>query len=941
MPLSWNEIRLRASNFVNEWQETAAKAREEADAHDFQTDFLNIFGVTRRQVATFEHRVQIGAETDKTGEQTGGRRGYIDLFWKGRFMIEMKSPGKDRKEAYLQAKKYAENLQPKDLPQGILICDFLTFDYYDLENDAECLSFPLADLSKHVELFSYLAGYKDVKFEAVDPVDIEAAERMGELHDALKDSGYAGHELEMYLVRLLFCLFADHSGIFNEKYVFQKFILNHTNEDGTDLATHIDQIFTMLNTPEDKRLTTQKERFKNFTYVNGMLFEERLPTADFDSKMRKTLLKCCSLDWSQIKPEIFGAMFQSVKDKDKRRALGEHYTSEANILKVIRPLFLDELWEEFEKIRKQKSAKRNHELLKFQARLQRLNFLDPACGCGNFLVVSYRELRLLEIEVLSEYLHTQKILELEYMFRVNVDQFFGIEIEEFPARIAQTALWLMDHLMNMKASAKFGKYIVRIPLTASPTIVIANALRTNGEELNWETIVPKNELSYILGNPPFVGTKYLSDEQRKDMDAIFAGEIKRDKLDYVTCWYKKAVEFMKNSKIKSAFVSTNSICQGAHISIFWNLLIKKYSARINFAYKTFIWNNEAKGKAAVHCVIIGFSVFNDGSKCTLYSDTNSIECNEISPYLTTSSNIIIEKQLRPLCDVPEIVRGSQATDNGYYMFTEEEYIDFIKKEPKAKPYIKRFMMGFEFLNNVKRYCLWLVNCPPDELRKMPHVMERVNAVRDYRLSSQNSDTKAKAETPTLFDQLRPPAKKYLALAKVSSQRRKYVPFGFLTDDVIPGDKLFTIPNGTLYMFGILMSNMHNAWIREVAGRLKSDYSYSTLIVYNAFPWPNPTEKQKTDIEKQAQAVLDVRNKFPKSSLADLYDPSVMPAELVKAHQKLDKAVENAYGLKFDTDDQRIAFLFEQYQKLTGNLFSEEKKRGKGKNRSINKRQTSV
>jgi hypothetical protein len=313
MPLSWNEIRTRASNFVNEWQEIAPKAREEADAQDFQTDFLNIFGVTRRQVATFEHRVDMQ-----------GKRGYIDLFWKGRFMIEMKTPKKDRKEAYLQAKKYADNLQPKDLPQGILICDFLTLDYYDLENNAECLSFPLADLSKHVELFSYLAGYKDIKFEAVDPVDIEAAERMGELHDALKEYGYEGHNLEMYLVRLLFCLFADHSGIFNEKYVFQKYIINHTNEDGTDLATHIDQIFTMLNTPEENRLTTHKERFKNFTYVNGSLFEERLAAADFDPKMRNTLLKCCTLDWSQIKPEIFGAMFQSVKDKNKRRALGEH-----------------------------------------------------------------------------------------------------------------------------------------------------------------------------------------------------------------------------------------------------------------------------------------------------------------------------------------------------------------------------------------------------------------------------------------------------------------------------------------------------------------------------------------------------------------------------------------------------------------------------------------
>ena len=363
MPLSWNEIRLRASNFAKEWQETAPKAREEADAHDFQTDFLNIFGVTRRQVATFEHRVKIGTEIDTLGETIGGRRGYIDLFWKGRFMIEMKSPGKDRKKAYIQAKEYVETLAQKDLPQGILISDFLTFDYYDLENHAELTSFSLAELPQKVELFSYLAGYKDIKFEAISAVDIEAAERMGELHDALKSNGYEGHELEMYLVRLLFCLFADDSGIFDEKKLFYKYIKERTNEDGSDLAMHLGQIFDTLNEPKEKRFKNIDETLNKFTYVNGQLFEERLRIAPFDSEMRKTLLKCCTLDWSQIKPEIFGAMFQSVKDKEKRRALGEHYTSETNILKIIRPLFLDALWDEFEKIRKLKSVKKIQDLL--------------------------------------------------------------------------------------------------------------------------------------------------------------------------------------------------------------------------------------------------------------------------------------------------------------------------------------------------------------------------------------------------------------------------------------------------------------------------------------------------------------------------------------------------------------------------------------------------
>jgi len=921
MPLSWNEIRLRASNFVEEWKDKAPNTREEADAQDFQTDFLNIFGVSRRQVANFEHRVSIGGQEDLFGGTIGGRRGYIDLFWKGRIMIEMKTPGKDMKKAYEQAKEYAENLPPDVLPEGILICDFCNFDYYNLEKNNELVQFKLAELPQKVELFGYLAGYKDIKFQAVSPVDIEAAEHMGELHDALKESKYTGHQLEMYLVRLLFCLFADDTGIFEEKKLFFRYIKERTSEDGSDLAIHLGQIFDILNKQKDNRLKNIEETLGKFPYVNGGLFEEKLETAAFSSSMRNTLLKCCTLDWSQIKPEIFGAMFQSVKDKESRRELGEHYTSETNILKIIKPLFLDELWEEFEKIKKLSFALRQQRLLEFHTKLRKLKFLDPACGCGNFLVVSYRELRLLEIELLSVYMQSQLVTDIELLIRVNVDQFYGIEIVEFPARIAQTALWLMDHLMNRKASEKFGKYIARIPLTASPSIVIANAL-----PIDWETIVPKSELSYILGNPPFVGYAWRTEEQHKDMDLVFQNEL-RGHMDYVAAWYKKTSKYIQNTSIRAAFVSTNSICQGEQVTRLWKPITDS-GIRIDFAYRTFKWNNEAKGQAAVHCVIIGFSMGGLDKNKTIFEDNKSLIVDQINPYLVVAPYIYIEQRNEPLCNVPTMSMGNMPRDGGNLLLNQEERDYLVKHEPLAIKYIREYSMGDEFINNIPRFCLWLKDCPPNELKKMSLVRKRVEKVRQLRLESKASSTRKKANTPAIFGQLSNMADSvnYIAIPKVSSERRDYIPIGFLDMTVIPGDKLFVIPNATLFHFGIIISNMHMAWMRAVCGRLKSDYSYSNTIVYNNFPWPKPTEKQKTEIEKFAQAILDARSQFPDASLADLYDPLTMPKDLLKAHQRLDKAVETAYSRSFDNDSQRVAYLFELYQKLSGELFIESKKK---------------
>jgi len=929
--LNWNEIRLRAANFVNDWKDKAPKAREEADAQDFQTDFLYIFDVSRRQVATFEHRVNIGGQEDLLGNKTGGRRGYIDLFWKGHFMIEMKTPGKDMLKAYQQAKEYAANLSADELPEGILICDFCNFDYYNLEENKEVEHFTLADLPEKVELFGYLAGHKVKKYKAVSDVDIKAAELMGELHDALKESKYTGHQLEMYLVRLLFCLFADDSGIFDEKKLFFSYIDEKTKKDGSDLAIHLGQIFDILNKPEDKRLDNIDEILKKFPYVNGGLFEERLETAAFNSSMRNTLLKCCTLDWSKIKPEIFGAMFQSVKDKESRRELGEHYTSETNILKIIKPLFIDELWEEFEKIRKSKSAARTHKLLEFHTKLCKLKFFDPACGCGNFLVVSYRELRLLEIEVIAEYTQTQQVFDIELLIRVNVDQFFGIEIEEFPARIAQTALWLMDHLMNTKVSQRFGGYEPRIPLTASPTIIIGNALSTD-----WEKVVSKDELSYILGNPPFLGASIMSKEQKQETENIFDKMDNYGVLDYVTCWYKKAAQYIQGTNIEVAFVSTNSICQGEQVPILWSELMNRHNVKINFAHQTFKWNNEAKGMAAVYCVIIGFSL-TDRDKKYIYQYANvageptETLAKQINAYLVDAPVIFIEKRNEPICNVPSMTKGSSPTDDGNFLLTQEEKDKLLESDPKLSEIIRPFTGAKEFLHNIPRYCIWLKDVSPSKYNHSKDIMARLERIKEFRQKSDRTATKKFANFPSLFVEIRQPDTDYIIVPRHSSENRQYIPIGFMDKNIIAGDANTFIPNATLYEFGIVTSTMHMAWMRYVCGRIKSDYRYSNTIVYNNFPFPNPTEKQKQTIINEAQGVLDARKKFPELSLAELYDTTSMIPELVKAHQKLDNAVEASYGLTFTDDSQRVSYLFELYQKMTGEFeFTDNKKTGKGK-----------
>jgi hypothetical protein len=928
MPLSWNEIRLRASAFVDDWKEKAASAREEADAQTFETEFLNIFGVPRKQVAIFEHRVPIGGDADLFGGRAGDHKGYIDMFWKGHIMIEMKSPGKDLKKAYRQAKEYAGNVPPPDLPIGILVSDFVNFEYYDLEKGGDFLAFPLQDLLQHLELFGYLAGYKSTDFTGIDPVNIEAAERMGRLYVAMTDSGYSGHELEIYLVRLLFCLFADDTGIFDEKKLFFTYITGRTSPDGSDLADHLGHIFETLNKPKDRRLKTIDEQLNKFPYIDGDLFTERIEIAAFNSEMRRTLLHCCTLDWSKINPEIFGAMFQSVKDKDARRALGEHYTSEQNILKVIRPLFLDSLKGEFNRIKALRSAAREHQLLLFHNKLCSLRFLDPACGCGNFLIVSYRELRLLEIAVLRELMGLQKGLDIEMNVRVNVDQFYGIEIEEFPARIAQTALWLMDHLMNNEVARMFQRPFVRIPLSVSPNIVIGNAL---SPENDWERIVPKDKLSYILGNPPFVGARKMDKRQKSETLAVFKGLKGAGNLDYVTCWYKKAAEYIHGTQIEAAFVSTNSICQGQHIPILWPCLINTYSVKINFAHHSFKWSNEARGKAAVHCVIIGLGSSDRKEKklfhyTTVTSDPVELSATKINPYLMDAETIFIESRPDPICRVSRMVFGSMPNDGGHLLFTTEEMDAILNEDAAVGQFIRPYMGADELLYNRRRYCLWLKDVSPEKYVHIKAIKNRIQQVKNHRQKSDRKITQKLALFPSLFGEIRQPDTDYLLFPEVSSEKYAYIPIAFMPKDTIANNKTLLIPDATLYEFGVLTSTMHNAWTRYVAGRLGSGINYSASIVYNNFPWPDPSDKQRLAIEKAAQAVLDARARFPDSSLAVLYDPLYMPPPLAEAHHRLDRAVEAAYGKPFTNDADRVAFLFYLYQTLTEGLLAKKARR---------------
>jgi len=913
--INWNEIKERALSFSNEWKDAT---REEAEAKQFLVEFFKVFGVYNRKVMSFEHRVKKFNDND----------GKIDLFWPKTILVEMKSRGQDLSKAYEQAKEYVHGLEQNVLPRLILISDFENFHLYNLDYDASDIhfsskpvEFQLKDFMLNVHHFRFLAGYEKKEYKEQDPVNIKAAELMGKLHDRLTEIGYSGHSLEVYLVRLLFCLFAEDTTIFNIQQ-FQDFIEQRTSEDGSDLAPKLQELFEVLNTADENRFTNLDEQLSEFPYVNGKLFAEHLPIASFDAKMRATLLDCCYLDWSNISPGIFGSMFQSIMNPKERRNLGAHYTSEKNILKLIRPLFLDDLYAEFARIKNKKN-----ELGEFHEKLSNLKFLDPACGCGNFLVITYRELRLLEIEVLKALFKEKgqiilKNIDISSLIFIDVDQFYGIEIEEWPVRISEVAMWLMDHQMNMAVRSEFGFYFARLPLKNSAKIINGNALT-----VDWEDVVPSKDLSYILGNPPFIGKKEQNTEQKKQVLTEFVSIKNAGVLDYVACWYSKAMTvILKNPNVLAAFVSTNSIIHGEQVKPLWeNILNNKLE--IFFAHQTFKWTSEAKGKAAVHVVIVGFGVKRKSSRrLFIYQDISSepdeIKVKNINPYLINASNLLLGNLSKPICQIPRLVEGITPLDNGLLSFKKSEYEEFIKKEPNSKKWFKKWVTGHSFINSYPLYCLWLSKISPSEIKKLPHLKKRINEVKEFRLQSKSSQKFA--DTPWLFRETSLP-KNYILIPKSSSGKRDYLPIGFISDEIVSSSSLY-LDSKDFFILGVLFSKMHIVWLKHIGGRIKSDYRYSAKLVYNNFPWPiSPTDDQKKIIIEKTENILEARKEFADSSLADLYDSVTMPANLRKAHTELDKVVDKCYRPHpFISELGRIEFLFKLYETYTNPIASKEK-----------------
>lgn len=909
MPLSQKEIRDRAVEFAFNWSSTV---REKSEAQTFWNEFFNIFGIPRRRVAAFEAPVK----------KLGDKAGSIDLFWKGMLIVEHKSLGQNLDKAYQQALDYFPGIPDQELPKYVIVSDFEKFRLYDLEINTET-DFPLTNLPEQIHRFGFMSGYTKRTYKDEDPVNVEVAEKMGELHDALLASGYDGHKLEVFLVRLIYCLFADDTGIFPRDHF--RFILEEkTREDGTDTGTLIAQIFQTLDTPPEKREKVLDEDLEKFPHVNGALYEEVLRFPNFDSRMRRILLECLAFDWSRVSPAIFGSMFQSVMDPVKRRNLGAHYTSERNILKVVRGLFLDDLYREFE------SLKDNlRKLNQFHEKLAHLRFFDPACGCGNFLIISYRELRRLEIAVLKRIRKLQGRLtetwhtDISLLSKIDVDAFSGIELEEFPVRIAEVALWLTDHQMNMELSAEFGQTYTRLPLKKSAHIVLGNALR-----MDWEALVPKPPKTetettlFILGNPPFVGKYNRSAEQTAELLALATDLKGMGVLDYVCGWYLKAAEYIPDTRIKVAFVSTNSITQGEQVGILWPWLLNR-GIKIHFAHRTFKWSNEARGNAHVYCVIIGFAAFDSPIK-RLYdyetptSEPMEILAQNINPYLVDAPDTVISNRSRPIGGVPEIHFGSMPNDGGNLLFSDEEKEEFLVVEPGAAKFIKPLLSAHEFINGRKRWCLWLKDAPPSEMRRLPEIIKRVERVRLYRSESDRATTRKLADYPALFGEVRQPNSNYVLIPRHSSERRRYVPMSYFNPDHIASDSCMALPDATLYHFGILTSAMHMAWMRQVCGRIKSDYRYSNNLVYNNFPWPEtPTPAQIKRVTQATEKVLAIRNEFTDSSLADLYNPDAMPKKLFDAHRALDAAVDLCYRPSpFKTELERLKFLFDLYLKYT-------------------------
>jgi len=915
-----NEVRQKALKFAKNFENASY---EKGEAQTFWGQFFEIFGVSPRLYKSFfENHTSAG---------------FIDALWPKVVAVEHKSAGKDLDAAYKQAREYLYSLPPDKHPKAVVVCDFQNFRIYPMEEAEGYSEFKLKDLPRKLDQFQFLLGGEVRIIAEEDPVNLKAAELMGQLHDHLAERKYTGEQLEVLLVRIMFMFFADDTGIFGENDYLTGYLEQNTRDDGTDVGSTLNFLFDLVNTPEEDRPDDYRNNLEinGFRYINGGLFENQYRSAPFDAKGREVLLKCARFNWAAVSPAIFGSMFQNVMTPETRRNLGAHYTSETNILKVINPLFMDDFRDQFEKAYSNRA-----ELRRLLGRIKNTGVFDPACGCGNFLVISYRELRSLEIDIWKRLRELEgdqeRRLDVSIEFDgINVDNMYGIEIEEFPSQVARVALWLQDHIMNMKVSEAFGDYYVRLPLVRSPHILYANALR-----IAWEEFAPRERIDFIASNPPFLGSKYQSVEQRGEIERVFDGAQSVGTFDYVCGWYRLAAHYTQGTAIVVGFVSTNSITQGEQVGILWQALAP-YRLHINFAHRTFAWSNEARNSAAVFVVIIGFSQHSKLKKTLATYDSvkgraTIQQVSTINPYLVDGPFVLLESRRNPVCDVPEIGIGNKPIDGGYYLFTRAERDQFISQEPEAAGLFRPWIGSREFLNGDERFCLWVRDLPPSELRGLGLVAERIELVRRYRLGEipakgkpdtpanrkRNDQTKKLAARPTRFHVENNPESEYMVIPEVSSERRRYIPFGYLAPPTIASNLVKVLPKATPYIFGVLSSQMHMAWTRQVAGRLKSDYRYSIRLVYNNFPWPqNPSEQQKARVEGSAQAVLDTRQAHLDhgQTLADLYDPLAMPADLLKAHQTLDTAVDRCYRKQPFTDERnRLKYLFALYQYyLTG------------------------
>lgn len=917
-----------AKLFAKKW---AGKGDEKQDSQRFWIELLQkVYGVDDpANFVRFETRVKL-SHTSFIDVMIPATHTMIEQ--KGR-NIDLEKPIKQSDGTLLkpseQAKRYAAALPYSDRPRWIVTCNFRQFQVFDMErpNDAPQL-IELADLPKDYYRLQFMVDVKDSHITKEMEISKSAGDLVGRLYKALHPlylnapqltPEKATEYLNKLCVRLVFCLYAEDAGVFGKRNMFHDYLADYRPQ---HFSQAISILFKILDTKIEDRDPFLEEGLAQFPYVNGSLFRENVPVPPMNEEVRRLILEdACNFDWSQISPTIFGAIFEDTLNSGTRRAGGMHYTSIENIHKVIDPLFLDAYKEEFQDAMQEKTVKKRTERLKaLQQKLAAGRYFDPACGSGNFLTESYLSLRRLENDILRETIARDGSILLGFdgedydPIKVSIQQFYGIEINDFAVSVAKTAIWIAESQMMKETEGIIQRNMDFLPLHTNANIHEGNALR-----MDWKEVLPPSDEVRILGNPPFVGYTYQTKEQKEDIQNIFVDEKGKKykaigKLDYVSCWYFKAAEYMQGTNIQAAFVSTNSITQGEQASTVWQPIMERFGIHINFVWRTFKWSSESKDQAAVHCVIIGFSQ-KDAAEKWLYDDGIKAAASNINSYLMNAPTIFVTSRTSPLCDVPKMLSGNRPADGGNLIIEAEDYDNFIKQEPNAKKYIKKFAMGREYINNLPRYCLWLVGADPKELRKMPLVMARIKACREDRLKGA-IDRQKLADTPTLFREQLNPAQ-FIAIPKVSSENRRYVPMGYLDSDTIAGDKLFIVPEATLYHFGILMSNVHMAWMRAVCGRLKSDYSYSINIVYNNFPWPEITPELAATIEQTAKGILDARAMHPADSLADLYDEVAMPKELREAHRANDRAVMKAYGFSTKmTEADCVAALMKMYEDLT-------------------------